>query len=368
MRKNESKILTEAALVAELQSRGYDSTSVRTIQDWRRDDLLPDFDRKGRGLGRGAGREPSVWLDGEAVVERAAWVSNLIHLYGRESVYLPLWLLGYAVPLKRIRKALRQPVSDINQAFRKELKVKMKDGLIFEDVIDDALHEASRKFQKDSPPGFQVSLDRMSAAYNIFFNPDYEPEDGAFEEFQSGEEASGERAISLDEDPMGGIFQYAAFIKEHLSFERMKEALRHCTDEDLRTVERDIGIMREIVFHVGRMVEAMFSAVPAEFTEGFTDKWHALFTVGRMFVLADLALRRSGFGDWIDHFLQEALKEVRAICNEELERKFQADSAQFFAAVQAGMEDLTRMWAANAEQKPTRRGRPSKVTASEMAT
>jgi hypothetical protein len=368
MQKKESKILTEAALVAELQRRGYDNTSVRTIQDWRRRELLPEFDRKGPGLGRGAGRVPSVWTDGEAIVERAVWVSDLIRDFGRENAYLQLWIMGYAVPLKQVKKALRQPVSDINQAIQKELKLKMKDGLVFEDVIDDALHEASRKFEKHSPPGFQVSLDRMSAAYNILFNPEYEPEDGAFEEFPPCEDVSGGQALPLDEDPMAGIFQYAAFIKEHLSFERMKEALRHCTDEDLRTVERDLGIMREIVFHFGRMVKAMFSAAPAEMTEGFCDRWHALFTVGRMFVLADLSLRRSGFGDWIDAVLPDVLHRVQAECSESREAEFSAASTQFVAASQAAADKLMQEWMANAKQKPTRRGRPSKVTASEMAT
>jgi len=94
MQETQSKILTETALVAELQRLGYSSVSVRTIQEWRRRELLPDFDQKGQGLGQGAGRRPSVWTDGQAVIERAAWVSDLIRVYGRmESAYLPLWML-----------------------------------------------------------------------------------------------------------------------------------------------------------------------------------------------------------------------------------------------------------------------------------
>ncbi len=35
MKETQSKILTETALVAELQRLGYSSVSVRTIQEWR---------------------------------------------------------------------------------------------------------------------------------------------------------------------------------------------------------------------------------------------------------------------------------------------------------------------------------------------
>ena len=63
-----------------------------------------------------------------------------------------------------------------------------------------------------------------------------------------------------------------------------------------------------------------------------------------MCILADLSLRRSGFGDWINHFLQEALKQVRALCTDELERQFRANSAPLFAAIQDSLEEMTRVF------------------------
>jgi hypothetical protein len=86
-------------------------------------------------------------------------VSDLIRVYGRmESAYLPLWMLGYPIPLKRVRKALRQPTADLNQVIRKEMKG--KGDLDIEDVIDDALYKGKRKILKNNS---SVSLDQLSA-------------------------------------------------------------------------------------------------------------------------------------------------------------------------------------------------------------
>jgi hypothetical protein len=113
--------------------------------------------------------------------------------------------------------------------------------------------------------------------------------------------------------------------------------------------------LREIVFHIGRMVKAMASAVPAEFTKGFTDKWYALFFVGRMCILADLSLHRSGHGDWIDKNLQLGLDAIREVCNEEREAELQANSPQLFAAMQTSMEELKRTLVSRGMAAPQRR-------------
>jgi hypothetical protein len=107
MKEMEPEALTEAALVAKLQGLGHTYVSVRTVEEWRRRELLPKFDQKGQGLGQGMGRRPSVWTEGQVIIERAAWVSDLIRVYGRmERTYLPLWMLGFPIPLKRIRQSL----------------------------------------------------------------------------------------------------------------------------------------------------------------------------------------------------------------------------------------------------------------------
>lgn len=352
-----SKTLTQAGLVTELHERGYSDISERMIAEWRRHALLPGFDRKGQGLGRGAGRQPSGWVDAESVINRAAWVSDLLRVYGRfEDAYLPLWMLGYVVPLKRVRKSLKQPVFSLSQALQKEAKDK---DLVIEDVIDNVLTNAHRTFGKVSlqlleptnPQDIQASLDEMGAAYNLLFNPEYNLEYAPF----TGEVANGNTGFGENEALVAGLFEYAPFIQKHLSLGPIKTALRHCTDDDLRVIERDLGIAREIIDHLSRLLKALLSEVPTEFTKGFSDAWHALFTLGRIFVLADVSLRRNGYGDHIDRLLPYVLDSVRAECTESLVAQFKEASAQTALAMQEKMEEWAAKLAANAT--PTRKGR-----------
>lgn len=368
MQEIQSNILTEAGLVAALQKRGYDSASIRTIQDWRRDDLLPGFDQKGQGLGRGAGRQPSVWMDGESVVERAAWVSDLIRVYGRmDDAYFPLWVLGYPVPLELIKEALERPFDEISESLQEEIEA--EEDLGFEDFIDGAVYEACQNAQKSGLRAFQISQVMMSVVYNLFFNPEYDLNDEPFkrtvEAFRLREARRGNQPRTPNDENAASLFEFAPFIKEHLSFERIKETLRDCTDEDLRIVERDLGIMREIVRHCGRMMTALLSEVPEEFMESFADKWHPLFTVGRACVLVDLSLRRSGYGDCIDHILSEVLNQVRALCNENLERELRANGAQLIASLQTATEEWVRKLAADVEPVPESKSRGRKAAAQE---
>ena len=370
MQKNKSKMLTEAALVAELRECGYTDISIRTIEEWRRRELLPEFDQKGRGLGRGAGREPSIWLDGELVVERAAWVSDLIRVYGRmDDAYFPLWMLGYSVRMELIKEALEQPLEEIGESLQEEMKA--EEDLGFEDFIDGAVYEACQNARKSGLGAYRISQVMMSVAYNLFFNPEYDLNDEPFrravEAFRLREARRGNQPRTPNDDNAANLFEFAPFIKEHLSFKRLKETLQHCTDEDLRMVERDLGVMREIVHHCDRMLKALLSEVPAEFTEGFVDKWDALFTVGRVCVLADLSLRRSGYGDCIDYVLSEALNQVRALCDENLERELRANGAQLVASFRTVADEWVQKLAADAEPVSTRKGRGRKTAVSEMA-
>jgi hypothetical protein len=357
MQKNQSEPLTQASLVAALKRLGYADISERRIAEWRRNELLPEFDLESRGRGRGAGRQPGAWTQREKVLNQAAWVHNLLRMYGRvDDIYLPLWMLGYPVPLRSVKKALRSPFEAISKSMREEMKKEKDLGL--EDLIDGAVYNACLTFQQGGLRGSQVSQTMLSVCYNLFFNCEYDLNDAPFrrmvEAFKLREARRGNRPRNPNDDSVANLFEFAPFIKEHLSFDGMKKALDHCTHEELRVVGRDLAIMREIVSHLGRMFKALVSAAPAEYTKGFADSWPAIFTVGRLCVLSDLSLRRSGYGDWIDAHLPDLLNQVRAECNETREAEFRAASAELVSCVQSKAEEWAREWASNAERSPAR--------------
>ena len=51
-----------------------------------------------------------------------------------EHLYLPLWQLGYSIPLDRVRGALREPLVGAG----KELDIQMDGRSAIDDAIDDA--------------------------------------------------------------------------------------------------------------------------------------------------------------------------------------------------------------------------------------
>jgi hypothetical protein len=366
--KNMSEIqmthLTQAALVAALKERGYAGINERSIGVWRRKGLLPEFDIPRPGRGRAAGRQFGAWANGEDVVNRATWVARILPVYKRvDSVYLPLWILGYPIPLELVKKALRQPLTDISRSIRTGMKEEKDISL--EDFIDQGTDDAYRDARRKGLNWVQTSPVVMGICSQLFFNKEYNLEDAPFKRtvdaFKLKQKRRQKRPETSDENFSANLFEFAPFFKEHLSFARVREAIQQCSDADLRVVARDLGIVREIVDRFGRIVKAQLSAAPTEFLEWLDDKFHVLFTLGRICILIDLSLRRAGHGDRIDNVLPDLLNQVRTGLTEELEEQFRANSAQFISASQAATNEWAEKLKAKAAtvstRKPVRRAK-----------
>lgn len=228
--------------------------------------------------------------------------------------------------------------------------------LAFEDFLDQVVYEACQAFWPGGLGG-RTSQAMLRVFYNLIFNPEYDLNDEPFrrmvEAFKIREARRGNRSRDQNDDKTANIFGFATFIKEHLSLDAMTKALRHCTDDDLRVVERDLEIIREILSYIGRMLKALFSADP-EYITRVADYWPALFAIGRLCVLSDLSLRQSGYGAWIDAHLTKLLNWFRAECNETREAEFRAASAEFVSSTLAKTEEWARRRAAKADAEAPR--------------
>ncbi len=69
------------------------------------------------------------------------------------------------------------------------------------------------------------------------------------------------------------------------------------------------------------MIATLTSELPEEYKPKRADTIRSVLSVGGLLVLADLSLRRNGFGQTIDYFLPVALKELREGYTEEVERE-----------------------------------------------
>jgi hypothetical protein len=260
MKHKTEKTLAQKELVNILNKLGFDINE-RKIDDWKAKTLLPPFDLIGSGLGKGKGRENSLWKDRRSIIEQAIWVYRLMRVYhNAQRIYLPLWILGHSVPVELVRTALFEPLEGATRSLQEEAISNLEqvesyervDGIV-EDFIGDLVFKwvSTEQFAKT----IKAPQPIIEAAMNIFFNKDYELNDTEFEEGKialSGWKKKEEeiktvllegletdkdvRSNTLDPNGIELLFNNAQFIQEYFQhikflnlFERqLKKILKRC--------------------------------------------------------------------------------------------------------------------------------------------
>jgi len=325
--------LTQEDLVNELHRLGFGDASVTRIATWRRLELLPQFDSGGHGQGRGAGRDKGCWLNSTEVLNQAVAIVELVAGYRRlEDLYLPLWQMGFAIPSKRVRPALLQPL--LRAAIPFEVQ---EDGrTTLEDVIDDGVAEVSPLLQREVPI-FDVPEEAVAAVVNVVANPDYSFNDDPYQHgvsrlrdwerslWQRLQHVLGDTVV-LNQIGVGNennIIPNAPFINKYLSLPQLTEATQNCTDEELMVVQRDLQIAREMLRVFIRIRELLSPFVPKGFLD-MPEEVKVVFDSGRVLVWIDLALRHRGFGPLIDRLMPLMLDQLHHNFNEAVERELVA--------------------------------------------
>ena len=356
MDQQKSEILTQDGLVAALHKLGYTDVTKRRLASWRENDLLPPFDLIGGGRGRHRGRKSNGWEHGDYVLNLAVWVYELLKFYKSfDDLYVPLWLLGYAVPLHRVRHALGWPLNAMARSI--ETDVESKGDL--EDLIGDAAFVFTKDIRSANMALLEVPQETLEALTNLFFNSEYDLNDLPFEEgiealrgweqtFQQrceaifGDEAgtAGNCSIKPD-DGLKVAFTHATFINKFFSLEQLKTAVNECTDEDLVAVWNDMHALREIVLLFRQVISLLLPHIPDEMDPTTMESLAAIFRFGRMCIWADLSLRRSGYGEIIDYCLPALLDQIREELNDDVLREWAAAGPEISAAVENCFQKLT---------------------------
>ncbi len=333
MTLTESKALTQAQLVEKFHAHGCADVTPRRVADWRRNDVLPPFDVIGRGRGgREHGRHSSVWADGDAVLNQALWVYQLLKTHQSFlDLYLPLWLLGFSIPLNRIRDALLKPLEMVSSEVAFEIDGKNA----IEDRIDDAAFEFMQGVQRANWNVLDIPPEVLAAMMNILLNSAYNMED---EPFENAVDSLGEwernlqqrcfeflddaKAVSRAEQlpNESGIFRHAGFVNNFLSVPHLRQVVTECTDEDLLAVDKDVSWLREIVFEIQRLLPVVLRHVPTEMQPKRDEMLATVLSVGQLSLLVDLSLRSRGYGELIDHVLMYLLNSIQTQTPEDVEK------------------------------------------------
>jgi hypothetical protein len=311
--------MTQDELVRDLHLLGYQKVSVGRVAEWRKLELLPPFTSAGEGQGRGAGRKRGYWSNPAEVLKQAQSIIELLKSYRRlEDLYLPLWQLGYSIPLDRVRAALREPLVGVAG----ELDIQIDGRSAIEDAIDDAVAEIMHgKLPLVKAPDDADAA--LSAAVNVVTNAEYKFD----EEYEYGvsrlkewEQSIAEHckrllgdSITVNPEFVGddnNIFPNAAFINQHLSVPYLAAAVQTCTDEDLLRVQVDLEVGREILKLLKQLYELVIPYLPSTWRT-LPNEMTVFFTFGRLFIWADLALREQGFGSLVDEIMPAILEAMR---------------------------------------------------------
>lgn len=343
MQPNTGNILTQEELVTKLRQLGYGDASVTRAATWRKLDLLPQFTAVGHGQGRGAGKERSHWSNATEVLNQAVAILDLLKSYRRlEELYLPLWQMGFAIPLERVRAALTQPLLTA----AKDLAIQEEGRNAIEDRIDDSVANLA-PIVKRNLPLFDVPEDTLAAIMNVLANPEYAFWDQPYEDgvsklrgwegsfYQRCQKLLGDRLVINPESIANdnNIFANAPFINQYLSLPHLVAATQGCTDEELLVVQRDLQLGREILLVFTRLRELLAPFLPNAFLSSSNDLT-VLFSVGTLSIWIDLALRRGGFGPLLDYLIPHILDQIHQYFNEATERELKAAGPEIGKALQ----------------------------------
>lgn len=347
MQIKRAETMTQEELAEDLHLLGYQEISITRIAAWRKRGLLPAFTNSGAGQGRGPGREKAYWSSpGEVLKQAEAIVQLLKHFQRLEELYVPLWQLGYSVPLGAVRSALLQPLLQAMQ----DLEVREAD-LGIEDMIDNAVWDISM-IMHGKFPLFDVPDDSMSAALNVLANTGYNFNDQPYEDgvtrLKEWEHSFVDRFQKLlgDGPPINpevvgddnNIFRNAPFINQYLSLPQLVAAVQTCTDEDLIRVQQDLQIGREILQLLKQLYDLLSPYLP-ESWRSLRDELGVILDFGRIAIWVDLALRKQGFGSWLDQILPVLLTTLRESFNETVAKEIAAAAPEIVNALQA-VEEL----------------------------
>lgn len=345
MQDTQLNSLTQEELIVELHGRGYSDITARRVATWRGHDLLPPFDRTGAGLGQSRGRQRSSWTDGDIIINQALWICELSQSYESvDELILPLWMLGYHIPLDRVRQALSEPFQNMTEIIEAEA---VSSGELY-DLIGDAAYECVKGAASEGGKLLAMPQDALETLLNILFNPGYDLSDTPFEEgveaMREYERAMQEAHLAAmaakgfetdltrEDDTSGGFFKHAPLVKEFFSLYQLKRAVDECSDEDLLAVERDVDIMREAVLLMHKLYRIATRDLDTDSDSTPARTLPPIFMLGTFVVWADLSLRRRGFSEAINTYLPEGLRLMREKCDESVEREL-GEASQSIAMV-----------------------------------
>ncbi len=281
---------TPEALTSEMQRLDYPVTKRRLI-DWVQKGLLPHPQPRGRGRGPGKIYE---WHEPD-ILHRAIDVFELLEWHRRANdVVLPLWGLGYDMPIDRVRPELQRRAD----AFASMIEQAIPVGGDRADLVSDLVYATEAWFQ-DNPNGIPVPI--VEVFLHAVVNPSAAHWSWIVDDLRAAIVAN-ERGL-MDWPGENRVVELVAVVREQFSVDQLQSAVADAGDVALSRVQDDL---RQCV----QSARAVASLHPdlGQFTVPYLIASLSV-TTG----IIDLAARRAGYGAVIDRLVENVVAGCRQV-------------------------------------------------------
>lgn len=276
---------TGQEVVAALEQQGY-STTERRLTAWVQKGLLPE--RTPRGLGRGKGKW-YVWEQGDIVAQAVA-VHDLYAWYGRvDGIRLPLWLLGFAVPLSYVRADLHWHLDTVARDAQ-EIAARARTPEACADAIFETIEQALCR--RRSRGGRSLGPICLSLLLNAYVNPAYSP---TADELSGALDEVRDTGLQTAAVGMAPLEKMAEIVRTSFSVTSLREALDSASDEDLWCVQHDLALL-------GRCLNAHCPIEDEKLAREVMIR--VVAALGPWLALVDLSLRRAGNHAILEQFIR----------------------------------------------------------------
>lgn len=287
---------TPDEVLAELLRNGYEITPRRLV-DWRQKQLLPPLVQHGRGTGQGW---IYVWED-PLIVEQVIAVQELLWIHERTGwLYVPLWCLGFDVPLDRVRAHLLVKL----ERGRALLTRGARDPSSIADKVSAlAFREATRSGPRT---GRHVQVDVLEYWLTLLAgDTEYSPDWEAWEQVAAAVAAFGgsgtHDATEAGEQlwTPAGLQLIRRWTRRYTSLPRLEEAALKATDAEWAAVHLDWQALARLVEVIGGYAE------DDAWEEYFAFWLRVVAVAGPWVTLVDLSMRWRGQGQLWDTLRNE---------------------------------------------------------------
>jgi hypothetical protein len=254
------------------------------------------------------------------IVQQAATVFELLHWRGRtDLVPLQLWLLGYNIPISRVRSTLLYVMERRITAWTQGVDAADTDEL--EDALSElavrasVLRGRSASVALDMPRAARASLIELLS--NIGFNAAFQPDHTTLSELLQGirtahqvvNQDHAEAPVSAD-TMVSKVWQpVILFAQVHLNRVHHRDVIARAPEALFAVVQDDFGLLRDVLGNV--LARHGFLRSPLKF--------NVVGNYGFMLIPVLLSLREAGYAPWIDYgravlsqFLRPALQDALA--------------------------------------------------------